>query len=84
MMDAIISFLSAAGSGGIIGGVVTSFFQAWLAQRTAFNERQFQEKKKHMSVFLKLCIDLTLHVLMQTAKIQDTGIKGASLLPHRL
>lgn len=45
-MDTIVTFLSAAGVGGVIGGVVTSLLQAWLSKRAALAERRFQEKKE--------------------------------------
>lgn len=45
-MEIIITFLSAAGLGGIIGSAVTSLLQAWLSQKAAFGERRFREKKE--------------------------------------
>jgi hypothetical protein len=45
-MDLIITFLSAAGLGGIIGGAVTSLLQAWLSKRATLGERRFREKKE--------------------------------------
>ena len=44
-MEPILPFLSAAGLGGIIGAVVTTFLQSWLSRRTALDERRFREKK---------------------------------------
>lgn len=44
-VETIVPFLSAAGAGGIIGGVITSFLQSWLSRRAAFDERRFREKK---------------------------------------
>jgi hypothetical protein len=44
-MEPILPFLSAAGLGGIIGAVVTTFLQSWLSRRTALGERRFREKK---------------------------------------
>ncbi|MGO8737719.1 hypothetical protein [Rhodoblastus sp.] len=44
-VESIIPFLSAAGIGGIIGGVLTSFLQSWLSRRATFDERKFREKK---------------------------------------
>ena len=45
-MDLIVTFLSAAGLGGIIGGAVTSLLQAWLSKKAALGERRFREKKE--------------------------------------
>lgn len=45
-MDMIITFLSAAGFGGIIGSAVKSLLQAWLSKKAAFGERSFREKKE--------------------------------------
>ncbi|MEM6602700.1 MAG: hypothetical protein AAF621_01495 [Pseudomonadota bacterium] len=50
-MDAI-EILSAAGIGGIIGSIVTTFFQALMASRQKMNERAFQEKKEAYVGFL--------------------------------
>jgi hypothetical protein len=36
-MDVFVPFLSAAGVGGIIGGIVTSFLQSWLSRRAALD-----------------------------------------------
>ena len=46
MIDMIITFLSAAGFGGIMGSAVTSLLQAWLSKKAAFGERSFREKKE--------------------------------------
>jgi hypothetical protein len=43
-MESILPFLSAAGLGGIIGAVITTFLQSWLSQKSAMNERRFREK----------------------------------------
>tara|TARA_R110002072_G_scaffold289730_3_gene456911 strand:+ start:486 stop:866 length:381 start_codon:yes stop_codon:yes gene_type:complete len=51
-MDMIITFISAAGLGGIIGSVVTSFFQAWLSRKAVLDERRFREKKEAYVNFL--------------------------------
>ncbi|MFC7334605.1 hypothetical protein [Rhodocista pekingensis] len=45
-MGSLISILSAAGVGGIVGGIVTSFLQSWLSRRAALDERRFREKKE--------------------------------------
>lgn len=45
-METIVPFLSAAGVGGIIGGVITSVLQSWLSRRAVFDERKFREKKE--------------------------------------
>jgi hypothetical protein len=44
-MDSILPFLSAAGLGGVIGAVVTTFLQSWLSRKSALDERRFREKK---------------------------------------
>ena len=44
-MESILPFLSAAGLGGVIGAVVTTFLQSWLARKNALDERRFREKK---------------------------------------
>lgn len=46
MMDLIITLLSAAGLGGVVGSAVTSLLQAWLSRRAVFDERRFREKKE--------------------------------------
>lgn len=45
-METVVSILSAAGVGGIVGGIVTSFLQSWLSRRTTLDERRFREKKE--------------------------------------
>jgi Na+/glutamate symporter len=49
----IAAFISAAGLGGIVGGVVTSVLQSWLSRRAALNERTFREKKEAYVGFLQ-------------------------------
>jgi hypothetical protein len=44
-MESIVPILSAAGIGGIVGGIVTSFIQSWLSRRAVLDERRFREKK---------------------------------------
>ena len=46
MMDSFLPFISAAGVGGIVGGVVTNSLQALLAKRAVLDERRFREKKE--------------------------------------
>ena len=42
----IIQLLSAAGIGGIIGSLLTTVVQAWLAHKNHIANRNFQEKKE--------------------------------------
>ena len=44
-MTALLPFLSAAGVGGMIGAIATTFLQAWLSPKTALDERRFRQKK---------------------------------------
>lgn len=44
-MTSLLPFLSAAGLGGIVGAIVTTFLQAWLSRKTTLDERRFREKK---------------------------------------
>ncbi|HEY1943674.1 MAG TPA: hypothetical protein VGH40_16305 [Roseiarcus sp.] len=45
-MESIAAIFSAAGVGGVFGGVVTSLLQAWLSRRAILDERRFDEKKE--------------------------------------
>lgn len=42
----IISIISAAGIGGIIGSLLTTIAQYWLSQKSNIENRKFQEKKE--------------------------------------
>jgi hypothetical protein len=42
----LLNSLVAAGLGGVIGSLLTTFVQGWLAQRSAQNVRNFQEKRE--------------------------------------
>jgi hypothetical protein len=48
-----IQFISAAGIGGIIGGLLTAFVQSWLSNKQRLNDRSFQEKKEAYVGFLE-------------------------------
>lgn len=52
-METIVPLLSAAGVGGILGGIVTSLLQSWLSRRAVFAEREFREKKEAYVNFLQ-------------------------------
>jgi hypothetical protein len=41
-----IKLISAAGLGGIVGGLLTAVMQSWLANKQHLNDRSFQEKKE--------------------------------------
>ena len=47
-----IQLISAAGIGGIIGSLLTTLVQAWLANKQRLNDRAFQEKKEVYAGFL--------------------------------
>lgn len=42
----IVQLLSAAGIGGIIGSLLTTIVQSWLAHKSYLTNRNFQEKKE--------------------------------------
>ncbi len=44
--SAVVSLMSAAGIGGIVGGVITSFIQVFWSRKNALDERRFREKKE--------------------------------------
>jgi hypothetical protein len=71
-MEAILPFLSAAGLGGIIGAVVTTFLQSWLSRRTALDERRFREKKDAY---------VNLLYAMHRSEIEDSP-EAAKLVGH--
>ena len=48
----MISFLSAAGNGGIIGSLLTTALQAYYARKQHMDDRAFQEKKEAYAGFL--------------------------------
>ncbi|MCA0449899.1 MAG: hypothetical protein LCH62_09025 [Proteobacteria bacterium] len=52
-MENLSSIISAAGLGGIVGGLATSLLQSWLSRRAAFDERRFREKKDAYLNFLQ-------------------------------
>ena len=52
-METIVPLLSAAGVGGIVGGIVTSLLQSWLSRRAVLDEREFREKKEAYVNFLQ-------------------------------
>ncbi|HEX4860379.1 MAG TPA: hypothetical protein VFV07_04025, partial [Rhizomicrobium sp.] len=49
----IVQILSAAGIGGIVGSLLTTFFQAWFTHRSYLASRDFQEKKEAYVGFLE-------------------------------
>lgn len=42
----IVQLISAAGIGGIIGSLLTTVIQSWLAHKSYIHNRNFQEKKE--------------------------------------
>ena len=67
-MDSVVSFLSAAGVGGIIGSIVTSFLQSWLSRRAALDERRFREKKEACLNILLAIKELEIKATLQAEK----------------
>jgi len=49
----LLQILSAAGIGGIIGSLLTTFAQAWFARKSYLENRNFQEKKEAYVGFLE-------------------------------
>jgi hypothetical protein len=49
----LIQLLSAAGVGGIVGSLLTTLVQAWIANRSYLTNRNFQEKKEAYVGFLE-------------------------------
>jgi hypothetical protein len=49
----VVQLLSAAGIGGIIGSLLTTFVQAWLSNKSRIADRNFQEKKEAYVGFLE-------------------------------
>ena len=49
----VLQLLSAAGIGGIVGSLLTTFVQAWLANKSRIADRNFQEKKEAYVGFLE-------------------------------
>ncbi len=49
----IIQLISAAGIGGIVGSLLTTVVQSWLADQSYLTNRNFQEKKEAYVGFLK-------------------------------
>jgi hypothetical protein len=48
-----IQIISAAGIGGIVGSLLTTLVQAWLAHKDRLSARNFQEKKEAYLGFLE-------------------------------
>lgn len=49
----IVQLLSAAGIGGIIGSLLTTIVQSWLAHKSYLTNRNFQEKKEAYVGFIE-------------------------------
>lgn len=50
-----VQLISAAGIGGIIGSLLTTVVQAWLANQQLLSSRSFQEKKEAYVGYLDAC-----------------------------
>ena len=48
----IIQIISAAGLGGVVGSLLTTIVQAYLARRSHLDDRSFQEKRDAFAGFL--------------------------------
>lgn len=70
-MDTMITLLSAAGLGGVIGSVMTSLLQAWLSRKASLDERKFREKKEAYAGLLN-AIYQTAHERSQVS-IKEAG-----------
>lgn len=67
-METFVPFLSAAGVGGIVGGIITSVVQSWLARRATFDERKFHEKKEAYVNFLQAIHESEIKGTAEAAK----------------
>lgn len=79
-MESILPFVSAAGFGGNIGALLTTFLQSWLSRRSALDDRRFREKKDAYVNFLYALHRSEIEGSPETAKLVGHWINVIDLV----